>query len=85
MSKLNIKKIQQAFIDAIDERIRIYAKNIKCDITLYGKVISVSGGKAIVDINENRYECSVEGTVNVGQVVRVHAPNSDYKKLYIHV
>jgi len=76
---------QQAIIDAIDTRIKIFMSNLKYDKTLYGKVISYANGTAVVEIDEISYNCSCVAEVLAGAVVRVIAPNNNYKKLYVDI
>lgn len=76
---------QQAIIDAIDTRIKIFASNLKFDKTLYGKVISYANSMAVIEIDEIPYNCFCGAEVVVGAVVRVIAPNNNYKKLYVDV
>lgn len=80
-----MQNIEDMIIDAVDNRFKVLADRLQFDKTYYGKVVSIAGRYATVNINGVEYKAQIKDGifVSVDNVVVLKAPNGNFSFLYI--
>ena len=77
--------VQEEIIKAIHVYVDGIADKLKYDKTIMGKVVSINGGNAVVEVNGSNQTCRVKAGIDVvaGDVVLVKIPNNNKNHKYI--
>ena len=81
-----MNQLHKEILTAIDERIKIFFKDLDFDKTYYAKVISITDGYlAILNVNGATVEARIKEGLNieVGDVVLAKSPNNNFSYLYV--
>ena len=80
-----MSKVDDLIIQAVDNRFKVLANQLKFDRTYYGKVVNIDGRHAIVNINGIEYRAQIKDGMFIvtNDVVVLKAPNGNFSFLYV--
>ena len=80
----SIDECTDSIIQAIDNLFDAKSESLKYDKTYRGKVLNIiDENKYEVSVNGALYELLYNGTLNIGDIVRIKSPMNNFSEIYI--